>query len=76
MDRFFKIEYIMKKMRWVFTYPSILKSTWNLSGDQELSDEWLNKQTQSHWNTTLIFKTEYILFACIVSSYSWIPKVT
>ena len=58
MDRFFKIEYIMKKMRWVFTYPSILKSTWNLSGDQELSDEWLNKQTQSHWNTTLIFKTE------------------
>lgn len=48
----------MKKMRWVFTYPSILKSTWNLSGDQELSDEWLNKQTQSHWNTTLIFKTE------------------
>lgn len=27
-DRFFKIEYIMKKMRWVFTYPSILKFKW------------------------------------------------
>lgn len=34
MDRFLKIEYIMKKMKWVFTYPSIMKSIWNLSGNQ------------------------------------------